>query len=82
MRVNKIGVHRTHCCILHGCKYSDHDCPVTNAEVLQDHLCEFCNDTFFNLDNEIPEILMKDIKKVFLKENRKLKINKIEKSNK
>lgn len=22
------GVHISHCCILHGCKYGDRDCPV------------------------------------------------------
>jgi hypothetical protein len=37
-----VGVHRTHCCLLHGCKYSDPSCPVENGEVCQDHICETC----------------------------------------
>lgn len=38
-----VGVHRTHCCVLHGCKYSDHDCPVSNRIIVQDHPCESCH---------------------------------------
>lgn len=37
------GVHRTHCCVKHGCKYGDKCCPVVNNEVEQDYLCEECN---------------------------------------
>jgi len=37
------GVHRTHCCVKHGCKYSADDyCPVVNKEVEQKYLCEDC----------------------------------------
>ena len=36
------GVHRTHCCIKHGCKYGDEDCPVTTGEIKQDYECEDC----------------------------------------
>jgi hypothetical protein len=36
------GVHRTHCCILHGCKYSDDDCPVANKKTTQAYPCEQC----------------------------------------
>lgn len=79
MRVTNINVHRTHCCIMHYCKYGDDDCPVTTGEILQDHLCEFCKDTFFNQDHKIPDFTMDDIKKRYIKKNRKLKINKIEK---
>ena len=81
MRVNHIGVHRTHCCIAHGCKYGDDDCPVVIGEILQDYLCEFCNDTFFNQFHDIPEYTMENIKKKFIKKNRKLKITKIRKIN-
>lgn len=38
----KTGVHRTHCCKRHGCKYNESDCPVTSGEVIQDHSCEYC----------------------------------------
>ena len=37
-----IGVHVTHCCKWHGCKYGDPDCPVFNGEVEQEYLCEYC----------------------------------------
>ena len=37
-----IGVHASHCCKWHGCKYGDHDCPVANGEVEQEYLCEDC----------------------------------------
>ena len=38
-----IGVHATHCCKWHGCKYGDPDCPVYNGEVEQEYLCEDCD---------------------------------------
>lgn len=42
-----IGVHQSHCCALHGCKYGDDmeggdGCPVVDGAVVQDHLCEDC----------------------------------------
>jgi hypothetical protein len=40
--VSNEGVHRTHCCIKHGCKYGDEDCPVANGSIKQDHDCEYC----------------------------------------
>jgi len=38
------GTHETHCCIKHGCKYGDSDCPVTIALVKQRYDCETCSD--------------------------------------
>lgn len=32
----------THCCKNHGCKYGHEDCPVSNGEVAQEYLCEYC----------------------------------------
>ena len=43
MDISKYGVHRTHCCVLHGCKYGDQDCPVVNGEIKQDYTCESCD---------------------------------------
>jgi len=37
------GVHRTHCCIFHGCKYGSSDCPVKNGEIEQEFICEDCS---------------------------------------
>ncbi len=42
--VDKVGVHRTHCCVVHGCKYGDKDCPVAMGELLQDYICEACDE--------------------------------------
>jgi hypothetical protein len=38
------GVHRTHCCLIHGCKYGDEDCPVANGIIEQEYPCEECED--------------------------------------
>lgn len=40
MKTAKIGVHQTHCCKKHGCKYGDKDCPVVTGEVKQNFDCE------------------------------------------
>jgi hypothetical protein len=34
--------HDTHCCIEHGCKYGDEDCPIENAVRKQQCFCESC----------------------------------------
>ena len=44
-----IGVHASHCCKWHGCKYGDPDCPVANGEVGQEYLCEDC---YYDLEDE------------------------------
>ena len=36
------GVHRTHCCKEHGCKYRNDDCPVANGRIKQSGPCEEC----------------------------------------
>lgn len=39
------GVHRTHCCSIHGCKYgNNNNCPVYLVIIKQDYPCEECND--------------------------------------
>lgn len=39
------GVHETHCCVIHGCKYgNDEHCPVYKALIEQGYLCETCSD--------------------------------------
>lgn len=38
------GVHIAHCCLLHGCKYGNEDCPVEKGEVEQAYLCENCGE--------------------------------------
>ena len=42
-----LGVHQTHCCKQHGCKYSwqGEPCPVEDGEVEQAYSCEQCRPT-------------------------------------
>jgi hypothetical protein len=40
--VDHFGVHVTHCCVWHGCKYRDDDCPVETKQVKQAYDCEAC----------------------------------------
>lgn len=47
----RAGVHGTHCCVKHGCKYGEDDCPVELGKVIQEHPCEECDD---QLDIEQP----------------------------
>jgi len=66
------GVHRAHCCILHGCKYGSSDCPVETGKIKQEFVCETCNaegftmrdihDTFYGKD-DIVEGIQKKITK-------------------
>lgn len=36
------GVHASHCCVEHGCKYGDKNCPVVQGMIEQKHPCEDC----------------------------------------
>lgn len=40
---SKWGVHETHCCVRHGCKYGYTQCPVELALVVQQYPCESCS---------------------------------------
>ena len=73
--------HSTHCCIIHGCKYGEHDtCPVCLAEVKQERLCHYCWDLNYE-ELKMKSELHNDINKEFLKRNRLNKLNKISKYN-
>lgn len=37
------GVHTSHCCAYHGCKYADPGCPVETMLLRQEHPCEDCS---------------------------------------
>ncbi len=43
MPVTKYGVHATHCCVIHGCKYADYECPVSSGKIKQEYPCESCD---------------------------------------
>ena len=36
---SKWGIHRTHCCKKHGCKYGNDGCPVELGIIEQDYPC-------------------------------------------
>jgi len=42
---DKVRVHQTHCCVLHGCKYGHDDdgCPVVACQIDQEYVCEDCD---------------------------------------
>jgi hypothetical protein len=42
MKKNEKCVHTEHCCIEHGCKYNDVDCPVWLGYKCQSYNCEDC----------------------------------------
>lgn len=44
MTEQEIGTHASHCCVLHGCKYGDKECPVVNGSAEQLYLCETCDE--------------------------------------
>lgn len=41
-----IGVHASHCCFLHGCKYGDDDCPIESGYIKQEYPCEWCSNEY------------------------------------
>lgn len=43
MEIDKVGVHASHCCYSHGCKYGDLDCPVAWGTRKQEYRCEECD---------------------------------------
>jgi len=58
MDKSKYGVHRTHCCVLHGCKYGDEDCPVVSGEIKQDYTCESCDMDGIKKVEDIQDLLV------------------------
>ena len=42
MNARKILIHSAHCCVMHGCKYGDEDCPVVSLNIEQSYPCEEC----------------------------------------
>lgn len=61
MREN-IGVHATHCCKLHGCKYGDDDCPVETGKVEQVYLCEQCGEDGIKTLEEMHKVELGELK--------------------
>jgi len=59
MAVDHIGVHTSHCCAKHGCKYGDKDCAVKQGHD-QEYACPQCLGTSY-IANEIAR-LTKELK--------------------
>lgn len=83
---NHLGIHQTHCCIIHGCKYGDEDCPVVQKVIEQSYLCEDCEPHYnpwvsntVEVENEVFELLKFGKKKyhVFEKEQHNLVLGQI-----
>lgn len=45
-------VHTEHCCIVHGCKYGDEDCPVASKTKHQSFPCFICWEESQPISNE------------------------------
>jgi hypothetical protein len=61
------GVHETHCCKRHGCKYGEHDnCPVTLGLIKQAYSCETGSD--FNEDCFADEMTPEGVFELYEKE--------------
>lgn len=56
-----LGVHASHCCVRHGCKYGDLDCPIVGGAVSQEYPCEYCTmDEEEHEDHLLQVTVMKD----------------------
>ena len=75
------GVHETHCCIIHGCKYGNHEnCPVCKGLVKQQYLCETCSDEhYWNKEKYIDaeQKTWDKIDKEYQRRSRELKLKRI-----
>lgn len=58
--MSNVGVHKSHCCVLHGCKYREDNCPVEYKEVTQDYLCDECWDDGLRSLEDLELILSTD----------------------
>lgn len=56
------GVHRTHCCFKHGCKYGDNDCPVVLGIIKQDYECEICTTNSHDISLDFISYKLKEVK--------------------
>ena len=52
------GVHQSHCCKKHGCKYGNENCPVENGSIEQDTPCERCRTD----DEDVDAATISDLK--------------------
>jgi len=50
-------VHTEHCCIHHGCKYNDDDCPVETGQLPQSYPCELCETRIFKVEQALEDFV-------------------------
>ena len=55
--VDHDGVHTSHCCAKHGCKYCDEACPVETGRLQQEHPCEDCPTHTWTVTPSTPALL-------------------------
>jgi len=48
--------HKSHCCILHGCKYGEKECPVVIGDIEQEEICEYCGIEGIKAVEELQEV--------------------------
>ena len=47
-------IHVGHCCVAHGCKYGDKNCPVVNKKLFQRYVCEQCAEDGIFMEDLVP----------------------------
>ena len=70
-----IGVHETHCCVVHGCKYGDEDCPVVLGKIKQKYICESCDDDWVFVTEDL---IWVELDKKFEEVKNQIRVKKIE----
>lgn len=66
VRVDRIGVHLTHCCKRCGCKYGDPDCPVELGTLEPEFDCWDCEQRIEALHNEFLGMDLSELEKTVL----------------
>ncbi len=61
MKIDRTGVHASHCCPKCGCKYGDADCPVKSGRVEVEYLCEFCEDERESLKEQFSQMSLSEL---------------------
>lgn len=60
-KVDRIGVHLTHCCVRCGCKYGDPECPVETGMMQPECECWDCEDRKEQLKGELETLTLQEL---------------------
>lgn len=66
MKVDRVGVHTSHCCKKCGCKYGDSDCPVVLGTREAEYLCEWCEEEKEDLRNSFLRMKITELEETVL----------------